>query len=154
MPASEPNRSQNCLSADEPSAAGVIGPDSEQTFRKCLSAVIIAVEKCQASANQLGCQWGSTLVALNRSSIVGECSADISSARNYGSFPLARLTRFSKIVVGEEASVSLKPIARMDLIEVGSNKFLSQFLVLVAKERNLWPDELREPDRRVWHRQC
>ena len=35
----------------------------------------------------------------------GECSADISSARNCGSFPLARLTRFSKIVVGEEASV-------------------------------------------------
>jgi hypothetical protein len=86
----------------------------------------------------------------------GECSADISSARNYGSFPLARLTRFSKIVVGEEASVivSLKPMARMDLIEVGSNKFLSQFLVLVAQERNLWPGELREPDRRVWHRHC
>ena len=64
----------------------------------------------------------------------GECSADISSARNYGSFPLARFTRFSKIVVGEEASVivSLKPMARMNLIEVGSNKFLSQFLVLVA----------------------
>jgi hypothetical protein len=61
-----------------------------------------------------------------------------------------------KIVVGEEASVivSFKPIARMDLIEVGSNKFLSQFLVLVAQERNLWPGELREPDRRVWHRHC
>jgi hypothetical protein len=73
----------------------------------------------------------------------GECSADISSARNYGSFPLTRLTRFSKIVVGEEASVidSFKPMARMDLIEVGSNKFLSQFLVLVAQERNLWPGE-------------
>jgi hypothetical protein len=43
----------------------------------------------------------------------------------------------------------------MDLIKVGSKKFLSQlsqFLVLVAQERNLWPGEPREPDRRVWHR--
>jgi hypothetical protein len=45
-------------------------------------------------------------------------------------------------------------MARMDLIEVGSNKFLSQFLVLVAQERNRRPGELREPDRRVWHRHC
>jgi hypothetical protein len=41
-------------------------------------------------------------------------------------------------------------MAGMDLIDVGGNKFLSQFLVLVAQERNLWPGELREPDRRVW----
>jgi hypothetical protein len=55
-----------------------------------------------------------------------------------GSFPLARLTRFSKIVVGEESSVivSLEPMAGMDLIDVGGHKFLSQFLVLVAQERN------------------
>ena len=61
---------------------------------------------------------------------------------------------FSKIVVGEESSVivSLKPMAGMDLIDVGGNKFLSEFLVLVAQERNLWPGELREPDRRVWRR--
>jgi hypothetical protein len=45
-------------------------------------------------------------------------------------------------------------MAGMDLINVGGNKFLSQFLVLVAQERNLWPGELREPDRRVWHRHC
>jgi hypothetical protein len=30
-------------------------------------------------------------------------------------------------------------MAGMDLIDVGGNKFLSQFLVLVAQERNLWP---------------
>jgi hypothetical protein len=40
-------------------------------------------------------------------------------------------------------------MARMDLIEVGSNKFLSQFVVLVAQEPKLWPGELRESDRRV-----
>jgi hypothetical protein len=45
-------------------------------------------------------------------------------------------------------------MARIDLIEVGSNKFLSQFLVLVAQERNFCPGELLDPDRRVWHRHC
>jgi len=62
----------------------------------------------------------------------------LDSARNYGSSPLARLTPFSRIVAGEEAFVivSFKPMARIDLIEVGSNKFLSQFLVL------------------LWHRHC
>jgi hypothetical protein len=35
-----------------------------------------------------------------------------------------------------------------------SKPVVAQFMVLVAQERNLWPGELREPDRRVWHRHC
>ena len=58
---------------------------------------------------------------------------------DYGSFQLARLTRFSKIAVREEAAVvvGLKPMVEMNLIEVGRNKFLSQFVSLTAQEGNL-----------------
>ena len=58
---------------------------------------------------------------------------------DYGSFQPARLTRFSKIAVREEAAVvvGLKPMVEMNLIEVGRNKFLSQFVSLTAQEGNL-----------------
>ncbi len=60
---------------------------------------------------------------------------------DYGSFQLARLTLFSKIVVGEKATVviGLKPMVKMDLIQVGRNKFLSQFVAFAAQEGNLQP---------------
>ena len=76
----------------------------------------------------------SPLVALSIVLFLPLCSANIPSARNYGSFPLARLTLFSKVVVGEESTVvvGLKPMVEMDLIEVGRNKFLSQFVSLAA----------------------
>ena len=54
-------------------------------------------------------------------------------------FPLARLTRFSKIIVREESTVvvALKPMVEMDLIEVGRNQFLAEFVRLAAEEGNL-----------------
>jgi len=46
---------------------------------------------------------------------------------------------FSKIVVGEEATVvvGLKPMVEMDLIEVGRDQFLSQFVSFGAQKGNL-----------------
>jgi hypothetical protein len=54
-------------------------------------------------------------------------------------FPLARLTRFSKIIVREESTVvvALKPMVEMDLTEVGRNQFLAEFVRLAAEEGNL-----------------
>ena len=63
--------------------------------------------------------------------------------RNHGSFPPERFTCFLKIVVGKVAAVvvALKPMVKMDLIEVGRNEFLSQFVVFTAQEGNLQPGE-------------
>jgi hypothetical protein len=53
--------------------------------------------------------------------------------------PLAQLTRLSKIIVREESTVvvALKPMVEMDLIEVGRNQFLAEFVGLAAEEGNL-----------------